>query len=124
MAGARFGVSVATRAFLSDKSSDSRGLAFTFIEGNILVELEAKQQCYTSIFILTFTAHEKSFFVPLPFSSQSPMADSHNHPSAAPDAGSASEAGHHHHVLPSRGISLNIGSTNTSHGRPAAVKHM
>ncbi|THX19380.1 Pkinase-domain-containing protein [Aureobasidium pullulans] len=52
------------------------------------------------------------------------MADSHNHPSAAPDAGSASEAGHHHHVLPSRGISLNIGSTNTSHGRPAAVKHM
>ncbi|KAI5268976.1 Pkinase-domain-containing protein [Aureobasidium subglaciale] len=56
------------------------------------------------------------------------MADSHNHPSSATDArSSSSEAGHHHHhhhVLPSRAISLNIAKTDTSHGRPAAVKHM
>jgi len=55
-------------------------------------------------------------------------------------ASSSEEAGHdrdnnnHHHntassaaaaqLLPSRGISLNLASTSTSHGRPAAVKHM
>ena len=40
----------------------------------------------------------------------------------------AAEAGQHHdrnaHLLPSRGISLNLANANTSHGRPAAVKHM
>lgn len=55
------------------------------------------------------------------------MADSHD-ASETTDARS-SEAGHdtHHndaHILPSRGISLNLDSTNTAHGRPAAVKHM
>jgi [calcium/calmodulin-dependent protein kinase] kinase len=46
--------------------------------------------------------------------------------SEAPSEAGQHDRNHHNaaHLLPSRGISLNIASTNTSHGRPAAVKHM
>jgi [calcium/calmodulin-dependent protein kinase] kinase len=47
--------------------------------------------------------------------------------SSAEEAGQQHDRNHHNatsHLLPSRGISLNIASANTSHGRPAAVKTM
>ncbi|KAG9802049.1 hypothetical protein KCU63_g24797, partial [Aureobasidium melanogenum] len=66
-----------------------------------------------------------------PLSADFDMADSHDASSETTDARSSlSEAGHEHHhhndahILPSRGISLNLANTNTIHGRPAAVKHM
>ncbi|KAG9514961.1 Pkinase-domain-containing protein, partial [Aureobasidium melanogenum] len=58
------------------------------------------------------------------------MADSRDVSETTDARSSLSEAGHEHHhhndahTLPSRGISLNLASTNTTHGRPAAVKHM
>jgi hypothetical protein len=116
-------------SFLLAISSDSR---------NPLAFLPLRRPTYWShIFVKTanLSSHVIRTFLPLTFS---PAAHASSHSMAEPASSSAAdarssseEAGQHDrkhhtitHLLPSRGISLNIGGTNTSHGRPAAVKHM